>query len=150
MHNEFAKCEIKTSVFSGRKSRTGNYCVLIRVVYPLELRSRGPARPTSQSRLTQECYLNASCLAPQCLSSMNLDDARFLQALGFRIRELRLARGLTQEQLGERCELHRTFIGSVERGERNLSILNLRLIARVLRVPLAELLVESKNGVRTD
>jgi len=81
---------------------------------------------------------------------MNLDDARFLQALGFRIRELRLARGLTQEQLGERCELHRTFIGSVERGERNLSILNLRLIARVLRVPLAELLVESKNGVRTD
>jgi len=81
---------------------------------------------------------------------MNLDDARFLQSLGFRIRERRLARGLTQEQLGELCELHRTFIGSVERGERNLSILNLRLIARVLRVPLAELLVESKNGVRTD
>jgi len=80
---------------------------------------------------------------------MNLDDARFLQALGFRIRELRLARGLTQEQLGERCELHRTFIGSVERGERNLSILNLRLIARVLRVPLAELLVESRGGTHT-
>jgi hypothetical protein len=36
--------------------------------------------------------------------------------------------------------LHRTFIGSVERGERNLSILNLRLIAKILRVSLADLL----------
>jgi transcriptional regulator with XRE-family HTH domain len=70
---------------------------------------------------------------------MNLDDAAFLKDLGRRIRERRLARGLTQAQLGGHCELHRTFIGSVERGERNLSILNLRLIARVLRTPLAEL-----------
>ena len=46
---------------------------------------------------------------------------------------------LTQAQLAERCGLHRTFIGSVERGERNVSILNLRLIARVLRVKLADL-----------
>lgn len=77
---------------------------------------------------------------------MNLDDARFLQSLGFRIRERRLARGLTQAQLGELCELHRTFIGSVERGERNLSILNIRQIARILRLPLSELFAESKIG----
>ncbi len=53
-------------------------------------------------------------------------------------------------QLGEQCELHRTFIGSVERGERNVSILNLRTIARVLRVPLPELFAgatqASKSG----
>lgn len=73
---------------------------------------------------------------------MNLDDQRFLRRLGDRIRELRIARGLSQAELGERCELHRTFIGSVERGERNLAILNLRLIARTLRVPLSELLAE--------
>jgi hypothetical protein len=42
--------------------------------------------------------------------------------------------------LGKKCRLHRTFIGSVERGERNVSILNLRTIVRALRVPLAELL----------
>ena len=70
---------------------------------------------------------------------MNLDEITFLRDLGTRIRERRTARGLTQAQLGEQCTLHRTFIGSVERGERNLSLLNLRAIARVLRVPLAEL-----------
>jgi transcriptional regulator with XRE-family HTH domain len=73
---------------------------------------------------------------------MNLDEIEFLRILGDRIRERRTSRGLTQGQLGEHCGLHRTFIGSVERGERNLSILNLRLIARVLRVSLSELLAE--------
>lgn len=73
---------------------------------------------------------------------MNLSDQRFLRRIGDRIRELRNSRGWTQDELGEKCELHRTFIGSVERGERNISILNLRVIAGVLRVPLAELLIE--------
>lgn len=73
---------------------------------------------------------------------MNLSDQRFLRRIGDRIRELRNSRGWTQDELGEKCELHRTFIGSVERGERNVSILNLRLIAVVLRVPLAELLTD--------
>jgi transcriptional regulator with XRE-family HTH domain len=71
---------------------------------------------------------------------MNLDEQNFLRELGYRLRERRLAREWTQAALAEKCQLHRTFIGSVERGERNLSILNLRLIARVLRVRLAELL----------
>lgn len=71
---------------------------------------------------------------------MNLDDQRFLRELGLRIRERRQDRKWTQAELARRCELHRTFIGSVERGERNVSILNLRLIARVLLVPLADLL----------
>ena len=70
---------------------------------------------------------------------MNIDDRKFLQQVGFRIRELRTSRKLTQAQLAESCRLHRTFIGSVERGERNVAILNLRLIARTLRVPLSDL-----------
>jgi transcriptional regulator with XRE-family HTH domain len=72
---------------------------------------------------------------------MNLDDAAFLRDLGERVRARRAARGLTQAQLGEACGLHRTFVGSVERGERNVSVLNLRTMARALRVPLAELFV---------
>jgi transcriptional regulator with XRE-family HTH domain len=71
---------------------------------------------------------------------MNLDNQRFLRDLGIRLRQQRLARTWTQAELARRCALHRTFIGSVERGERNLSILNLRLIAKVLRVPFADLL----------
>jgi len=71
---------------------------------------------------------------------MNLKERNFLNDLGERIREQRLALKLTQAELGERCGLHRTFIGSVERGERNLSILNLRLIATFLRIHVAELL----------
>jgi transcriptional regulator with XRE-family HTH domain len=70
---------------------------------------------------------------------MNLDDRRFLRDLGLRLRQHRLAQRWTQAELGRRCSLHRTFIGSVERGERNLSLLNLRRIARVLRVPLVDL-----------
>ena len=73
---------------------------------------------------------------------MNLTDQRFLRRIGDRIREQRVARSLTQDELGKKCELHRTFIGSVERGERNVSILNLKVIAAALRVSLAELLAE--------
>lgn len=73
---------------------------------------------------------------------MNLDDQHFLRALGQRIRERRQSRKWTQAELARRCELHRTFIGSVERGERNVSILNLRLIARVLRIALADLFAD--------
>jgi transcriptional regulator with XRE-family HTH domain len=79
---------------------------------------------------------------------MNLDEQTFLRELGSRIRSRREERGWTQEQLGEQCDLHRTFIGSVERGERNISILNLREIARALRVPLPVLLSagQSEDG----
>jgi transcriptional regulator with XRE-family HTH domain len=70
---------------------------------------------------------------------MNLDDRRYLEELGRRIRHQRQSRRWTQADLGQRCGLHRTFIGSVERGERNLSILNVRLIGRVLRISLNDL-----------
>lgn len=79
---------------------------------------------------------------------MNLDEQRFLRRLGARVRERRLALGLSQAELGEKCDLHRTFIGSVERGERNVSILNLRVISRSLRVTLSDLLDESARRSR--
>ena len=69
----------------------------------------------------------------------SISDKKFLRELGERIRLQRENRRLTQQQLGDLCGLHRTFIGSVERGERNVSILNLRLIANVLRVSLKDL-----------
>jgi len=60
--------------------------------------------------------------------------------IGERVHELREARGITsQEKLGELAgDLHRTFIGRVERGETNISIENLDAIAKALDVSLAE------------
>lgn len=61
---------------------------------------------------------------------------RFAQAM----RQLRESQGLSQEALAERCELHRTYIGSVERGERNISIDNMDRIAQALGVALRDML----------
>jgi transcriptional regulator with XRE-family HTH domain len=58
---------------------------------------------------------------------------------GKKVRELRLAKGWTQEELAERTGLHSTYIGGVERGERNLGFDNLVKIARALGKPPAAL-----------
>lgn len=56
------------------------------------------------------------------------------------LRRLRLARGLSQELLAELANVHRTYVGSVERGERNVSIDNMENFAKALNVDLREML----------
>ncbi|MDF1502689.1 helix-turn-helix transcriptional regulator [Roseisolibacter sp. H3M3-2] len=63
-----------------------------------------------------------------------------LRAFGLKVRDVRIARGLSQEQLAAACGLDRTYIGGVERGERNLGLLNIVRIARTLSLKPAELL----------
>lgn len=66
------------------------------------------------------------------------------QLFGKRVRELRLAKNMSQEALADEARLHRTYMGSVERGERNISLENIVRIARALRVPPNELLLGIK------
>lgn len=61
------------------------------------------------------------------------------RAFGDRLRLLRAQAGLSQERLAEQAGLHRTYVGSVERGERNVSLDNIHALADALRVPVAEL-----------
>ncbi len=58
---------------------------------------------------------------------------------GNRIRELRKGQGLTQEELEERADLHNTYIGAIERGERNLSLDSIEKIAKGLNIEVKEL-----------
>ncbi len=62
---------------------------------------------------------------------------RPLAQFGAHIRELRQQRGLSQERLAELAGLHRTYLGGVERGERNVSLINLVAIADALDLSLS-------------
>lgn len=67
-----------------------------------------------------------------------------LNALGEALRSRRKALGLSQESVAERSGLHWTYIGGVERGERNLGFLNLLAIAKALESSASELI----EGIR--
>ena len=72
-------------------------------------------------------------------TSYTTNDKAFLEKIGKRIRELRIEADLSQEKLAFACELDRTYIGSVERGERNISVINLRKIAKALNQEITTL-----------
>ncbi|MBI0425881.1 helix-turn-helix domain-containing protein [Psychrobacter sp. NG27] len=60
---------------------------------------------------------------------------------GKRIRELRKARSLSQEQLAELTGFHRNYIGMIERGERNPALVNIEVFANTFELSLSELLI---------
>jgi transcriptional regulator with XRE-family HTH domain len=66
-------------------------------------------------------------------------DIDILKLVGQRIRSLRKERGMSQELLGEKGGFHYSYIGQIERGEKNISLLNLAKIAAALEVSLSQL-----------
>jgi transcriptional regulator with XRE-family HTH domain len=78
----------------------------------------------------------------------NPDDIRVL--FGKAVRKRRQELGISQEELADRAYLHRTYVGDVERGERNISLQNIQKLAIALEISIANLLtnygVESKTG----
>ena len=70
-----------------------------------------------------------------------MDEAQLLTNFGKRVRCARLAVGLSQEKLAMDCGLDRTYISGIERGKRNVSIINLHKLASGLRVAVSDLLL---------
>ncbi len=65
-----------------------------------------------------------------------------LQKFGNTVKKYRLLRNLSQEQLAADCDLDRTYISGIERGQRNVSLKNIHKIASALDIAVYELLVE--------
>jgi transcriptional regulator with XRE-family HTH domain len=71
-----------------------------------------------------------------------MDRSTVLKRFGDAIRSRRVFLGLSQEELAEKAGLHRTYIGMVERAEKNLTIFNAVKLARALGVPVSDLFKE--------
>ncbi len=70
---------------------------------------------------------------------------KILVDFGDKIRELRKEQGISQEELSYKADLHRTYIGMIERAEKNITLVNIEKIAKALNVDLKELFNEAKD-----
>ena len=77
------------------------------------------------------------------MSTMAVTPTR--KQFGKRLRALRKKVGLSQEELGFRANLHRTYIGSIERAEQNVSVDNIQKLAKALKVSVDEYLNSNKG-----
>ena len=69
-----------------------------------------------------------------------MTDSDILEKFGERVRELRLKGEWSQEAFAEECDLDRTYMGGIERGERNLGLRNIEKVAEALGITIAELM----------
>ena len=67
---------------------------------------------------------------------------KLLVQFGARVRELRLSLGLSQEAFAAQCGLERTYISGIERGVRNVSLLNIKVLSEALGISISELTKE--------
>lgn len=63
-----------------------------------------------------------------------------LVRFGEKLRSIRMKRGISQEKLAELAGLHRTYVSTMERGLRNVSLINIEKLALALEVPMAKLM----------
>lgn len=72
------------------------------------------------------------------------------QVFARNIKRIRLAKGISQEALADIAGLHRTYVGAVERGERNITLINANRIAEALGVKLSDCLKERNDRTKTN
>lgn len=63
-----------------------------------------------------------------------------LEKFGEKVREERLKRGFSQEELAAKAGVHRTYIGMIERGEKNITLINIKKVAKALDLAIDKLL----------
>lgn len=71
---------------------------------------------------------------------------KILNLFGENVRNFRRLLNISQEELAHRAGLHRTYIGMIERAEKNITLLNMEKIANALEVKIEDLLKNSNNG----
>lgn len=76
------------------------------------------------------------------VNNNDIVSAMILKDFGNIIRKFRKKRGFSQEELSFRAELHRTYIGMIERGEKNITLMNIEKIANALNVKIKDLFDE--------
>jgi len=74
-----------------------------------------------------------------------MNNKEILIKFGEKVRALRKERNLSQEELSFKANLHRTYIGMIERAEKNITLINIEKIASALNVEIKELFDEAKK-----
>jgi len=69
-----------------------------------------------------------------------ISDSEILKKFGERVRQLRNQQDISQEELAHKANLHRTYIGMIERAEKNITLLNIEKIANALEVSIKDLI----------
>lgn len=76
-----------------------------------------------------------------------MENLKIQQHFGRTIKSIRLEKGISQEKLAELVELHRTYISDIERGERNVSLVNIWRIAEGLEVKVFEIFMQIESAI---
>ncbi|WP_017292487.1 helix-turn-helix domain-containing protein [Geminocystis herdmanii] len=69
---------------------------------------------------------------------------KVLIQFGKKVRELRIKQNISQEKLAEKANVHRTYIGMIERAEKNITLINIEKIAKALEVNIYDLFIDVK------
>lgn len=78
-----------------------------------------------------------------------ISKAVILNIFGNNVRTYRRLLNISQEELAYKADLHRTYIGMIERAEKNITLINIEKIANALEVKIEDLLKDSNNGKET-
>lgn len=74
---------------------------------------------------------------------------KILNVFGENVRHFRRKLDISQEELADKANLHRTYIGMIERAEKNITLINMEKIANALKVKIEDLLKPSNDGKKT-